>query len=58
MRNPFFVFYLGFFAIVVKDTSSKPPHGLSSLSTVLWSCWSGLIAGAKITDLVALENGL
>jgi len=31
------VFYFGNLAIVVKDTSSRPPHGSSSLSTVLWS---------------------
>jgi hypothetical protein len=35
--DEFFVFYFGNLAIVVKDTSSRPPHGSSSLSTVLWS---------------------
>jgi hypothetical protein len=42
VRNAFFVFYFGLFAIVVKDTSSKPPHGLSCLSTVRWS-WLDVI---------------
>jgi hypothetical protein len=37
MRDEFFVVYFGNLAIVVKDTSSRPPHGSSSLSTVLWS---------------------
>jgi hypothetical protein len=35
--DEFFVFYFVDLAIVVKDTSSRPPHGSSSLSTAQWS---------------------